>query len=272
MSIPIIAPVHRYVIRGGQAGYERLQFLARARRADTMALLARAGVGAGMRCVDLGCGGGHVSFELARLVGPKGSVLGIDVDGVKLGLAREVAGEQDLANVEFREANVTDWEEPGAYDLVYCRFLLQHLRRPIDLLRRMWSAVRAGGVIVVEDSDFEAAFCEPSNRGYEFHQEMYQRVLERNGGDPATGRKLYGFFAEIGIPDPELRIVQGAGATGESKQMPLLTLEAIADSIVAAGLASPDEVAAAIADLAAFTSTEGTLLAEPRVFQLWARR
>jgi hypothetical protein len=136
----------------------------------------------------------------------------------------------------------------------------------------MWSAVRAGGVIVVEDSDFEAAFCEPSNHGYEFHQEMYQRVLERNGGDPATGRKLYGFFGEIGIPDPELRIVQGAGATGESKQMPLLTLEATADSIVAAGLASPDEVAAAIADLAAFTATEGTLLAEPRVFQLWARR
>ncbi len=66
--------------------------------------------------------------------------------------------------------------------------------------------------------------------------------------------------------------MQNAGATGESKQIPLLTLEAIAESVVDADLASPDEVAAAIADLAAFTASEGTLLGDPRIFQLWARR
>lgn len=65
-------PVQRYVIRDGERGYDRLALLARTRWADTAALLARAGLSPGMRCIDLGCGGGHVTLEIARLVGPEG--------------------------------------------------------------------------------------------------------------------------------------------------------------------------------------------------------
>jgi len=104
--------VERYVLRGGRWGYDRLQLLARARRADTLELFGRAGIRPGLRCLDLGCGGGEVSFELARLTGPDGSVTGIDMDEVKLALAREAAGGKGLANVEFRAANVNDWAEP----------------------------------------------------------------------------------------------------------------------------------------------------------------
>jgi 2-polyprenyl-3-methyl-5-hydroxy-6-metoxy-1,4-benzoquinol methylase len=106
-----------------------------------------------MRCLDLGCGGGEVTFELARLVGAQGHVTGVDMDEVKLSLARATAAERGLTNVEFRAGNVNDWDEPAGFDLVYCRFLLQHLSRPVDLLRRMWAAVTSGGAIVVEDAD-----------------------------------------------------------------------------------------------------------------------
>ena len=47
------------MLRGGEWGYERLQLLARVRRADTLELLRRAGLRPGMRCLDLGCGGGE---------------------------------------------------------------------------------------------------------------------------------------------------------------------------------------------------------------------
>ncbi len=78
----------QYVIRGGREGYERLQLLARARRGDTLALLEHVGVPNGARCLDLGCGGGEVTFELARLAGPGGHVVGVDMDEIKLDLAR----------------------------------------------------------------------------------------------------------------------------------------------------------------------------------------
>lgn len=264
--------MERYVIRGGRTGYARLQVLARAHQASTAELLGRAGLCPGMRCLDLGCGGGEVTLELASRAGPAGSVVGIDMDEVTLALAREAAGRRGLANVEFRPMNVNDWDEPGGYDFVYCRFLLSHLSRPAVLLRRMWSAARSGGAIAVEDTDFDGHFCDPGNDGFDFYWPMYARVVEKNGGDARVGRKLYRYFLQAGIPDPGFRLAQGVDATGEAKTLPLLTLQATAESIVSAALASADEVAAAIEDLAAFTAAPDTIISGPRIFQLWARR
>lgn len=259
------------MIRGGRAGYDRLRILARARWPDTGDLLARSGLRSGMRCLDLGCGGGEVTLEIARLVGPDGWVIGVDMDEVKLELARVAAAERGHTNVEFRVADVNRWHETAAYDLVYCRFLLQHLSRPVDLLQRMWAAVRPSGALVVEDADFDG-LCQPPNDGFAFYARTYPRVLARYGGDPAYGRKLYGCFLEAGIPDPSLSLVQRVDAEGEAKTLSLSTLEATAEPIVSEKLASAEDVNAAIASLAGFTSDPTTLVGDPRVFQVWAGR
>lgn len=151
----MVEAVERYVIRGGREGYNRLLLLARASWPDTAALFSRAGIRPGMKCVDLGCGGGEVTFELARAVAPGGFVTGVDMDEVKLGLARAAAAERGIGNVEFTAGNVNDWDEPDAYDVVYSRYLLQHLSEPVNLLRRMWAVVRSGGLVIVEDADFD---------------------------------------------------------------------------------------------------------------------
>jgi len=265
-------PVGRYVIRGGRAGYDRLRVLAAARRASTLELFRRAGLRPGMRCVDLGCGSGDVTLDLAALAGPAGGATGVDMDQAKLEFARAAARERGLANVAFEAADVTAWAGPGEYDFVYCRFLLQHLARPVELLRRMWDAVRPGGVLAVEDADLEGLFCDPDNAGFSFYQRMYAEVLARHGGDPGCARRLVRYFRDAGIPGPEVRLLQGVNTGGDAKAMPLLTLKAIADSIVSAGLATADEVTAAIEDLRAFTAHPDTLVSDPRIFQVWARR
>jgi len=260
------------VIRGGREGYERLRVLAAARRASTLELFQRAGLRPGMRCVDLGCGSGDVTLDLAALAGPAGAAVGIDTDQAKLELAQEAARERGLANVAFEAADVSQWTAPGGYDFVYCRFLLQHLARPVGLLRRMWDAVLPGGVLAVEDADLEGLFCDPDNDGFSFYRRMYAEVLACHGGDPGCARRLLRYFRESGIPDPAMRLLQGVSTGGDAKVMPLITLEAIADSIVSAGLATAAEVTAAIEDLRAFTTDPGTLVSDPRIFQIWARR
>jgi ubiquinone/menaquinone biosynthesis C-methylase UbiE len=264
--------MERYVIRGGRAGYERLQLLARDRWPDTRALFARAGVGAGMRCIDLGCGGGEVTFELAKLVAPDGTVIGVDMDAIKLALARDVAAERGITNVEFRALNVNEWDEPATYDVVCSRFLLQHLSQPIALLRRMWAAVRPGGVIVVEDADHDGWCCHPANDGFAFYSRALCEVLTRGGGDHATGRKLYAHVLDAGIPDAHVDLVTPLHRADEGKTLALATLEATAAAMLAEGLASEDELTAARESLAAFTADPHSLIAGPRVFQLWWRR
>ena len=264
--------MERYAISGGREGYERLRVLAAARRASTLELFRLAGLRPGMRCADLGCGSGDVTFEMAALAGPAGSAVGIDMDLAKLELARAAARGRSLVNVAFETGDVNRWQHAGEYDFVYCRFLFQHLARPVDLLRRMWQAVRPGGALVVEDADLEGLFCDPDNDGFSFYRRIYAEVLARNGGDPGCARRLARYFREIGICDSEMRMQQGINAAGDAKVMPLLTLEAIAGSVVGAGLASAGEVASAIEDLAAFTADPETTIADPRIFQVWARR
>jgi SAM-dependent methyltransferase len=264
--------MEQYVIRGGQLGYERLAVLAREWWPATSALFDRVGVAPGMRCLDLGCGGGDVTLELARRVGPDGLVVGVDMDAVKLDLARHAAAAQGVTNVEFRELNVYEWAETSSYDLVYCRFVLQHLSRPVDLLRSMWAAVRDGGVVAVEDADFDGSFCDPPHEGFHFWVNVYQRVLERHGGDPLSGRKLHRRFTEAGIPTPDLDVVQRVHRTGEAKTLPYSTIDATADAIVREGIASADEVAAALASLQEFAVDPRYLSGSPRLFQAWSRR
>ena len=209
--------MERYVIRGGREGYDRLLLLARASWPATAALFGRAGIRAGMQCVDLGCGGGEVTFELARLAGGGGSVTGVDMDEVKLGLAQKAAVVRGVSNVEFLAGNVNDWDEPGAYDVVYARFLLQHLSEPVDMLRRMWAAARPGGRVIVEDPDFDGWCCHPPNEGFDFFVRAYAEVIRRRGGDHASGRKLYRYFLDAGLPAPQVALVQSVVVSGEEK-------------------------------------------------------
>jgi ubiquinone/menaquinone biosynthesis C-methylase UbiE len=104
--------MERYAIRGGRAGYDRLRLLAAARRDSTLEFFQLAGLLPGIRCVDLGCGSGDVTFEMAALVGPGGSAVGIDMDQAKLQLAREVAAERGSVNVAFELGDVNRWQ-PG---------------------------------------------------------------------------------------------------------------------------------------------------------------
>ncbi|HEY6294923.1 MAG TPA: methyltransferase domain-containing protein [Streptosporangiaceae bacterium] len=262
----------RYVIRGGREGYDRLLLLARASWPDTAALFTRAGIRPGMKCVDLGCGGGEVSLELARLVAPGGSVTGVDLDGVKLDLARKAAVERGAGNVEFLAGNVSNWDEPGAYDVVYSRFVLQHLSEPVNLLRRMWAAVRTGGRVIVEDADFDGLCCHPPNEGFDFFVRAYAEVIRRRGGDHATGRKLYQYFLDAGIPAPQVALVQSVSVSGESKELAWSTLDATSEAILSEGVATSGELASALASLRQFTDDQTTLIARPRVFQLWSAR
>jgi 2-polyprenyl-3-methyl-5-hydroxy-6-metoxy-1,4-benzoquinol methylase len=266
------AQAERYVIRGGEEGYERLLVLSRDRWPDTAALFDRANLSPGMRCIDLGCGGGEVTLEIGRLVAPGGSVTGVDMDEIKLDLGRRAAARRGLGNVDFRLLNVWDWDEPGGYDAVNCRFVLQHLSRPGDLLQRMWDGVRPGGVLIVEDADFDGWCCHPPNDGFDFFLRTYSQAIRRRGGDHAVGRKLFSYFLAAGIPDPQVAVVQPLWTEGEAKTLAWSTLEMTTEAILSERLASADEVTAALASLRHFTADPQTLISGPRIFQLWSRR
>lgn len=261
----------KYVIRGAEQGYDRLQVLSRSRWPYTVRLLERAGLTPGMRCLDVGCGSGAVTLELGRWVGPEGRAVGLDMDEVKLKLASKEAASAGLANVAFRVQDLTAADEFGSFDVVYCRFVLQHLEDPVDLLVRMWQAVDVGGVLVVEEADFDGWFCDPPNNGFDFFLRTYGAALASRNGDATYGRKLAAGFSKAGIPDPEIEL-SAELLTGEMKTMALVTLDLSSEAIVSQGIASEAEVDTALGDLRQYLNDPKSLIGGPRVFQVWSQR
>jgi SAM-dependent methyltransferase len=258
-----------YVIRGGEAGKRRLELLARVLWPTTLRLLRRAGVRPGMRCLDLGCGGGDVTLALARMTGIPPT--GVDLDQVKLAAARQEAARQGL-DVDFREGNVADLAEDAAYDLVYARFVLTHLRNPAVAVERARHALRPGGALVVEDIDFTGSFCYPPSAAYEKYCQLYRAAVERRGADPDIGPKLFGILRQAGLADLHVELVQPVHTGEEGKEVSLSTLINIASAVVEEGLATAGELDATIAELEAFTKRPDTLIGFPRIFQVWGRR
>lgn len=103
-----MADSSHYAIRGGLKGRERLRVLARVMHASSMSLFDRLGLRGGLACLDVGCGGGDATLELARRVAPDGRVLGVDIDEKKLEVARSEAQQQGVANVEFRVSDIRE--------------------------------------------------------------------------------------------------------------------------------------------------------------------
>ncbi len=263
----------RYVIAGGDAGWRRLNLLARTMGPTTRAHLVEAGVSEGMICIDVGCGGGHVTQMLGEMVGPSGRATGIDFDSGKLAAARGEAERAGLRNVEFRETDVTQWHESGVYDVVYGRFILSHLADCQRVLARMREALRPGGVVVLEDIDLSGGFCHPANDGYRRYSDLYRAVVHRRGGDADLGKRLFELTSVAGFEDVHVGAVQPVH-TGHQpeKAMALVTLQNIVSAVLAESLATESELQADIASLEAFTNDPSSLIALPRIFQVWGRK
>ena len=260
-----------YALRGGKEGAERLRLLGRVVGPTTLALLSRVGLARGLRCLDVGCGLGSVTLELARRAGPGGEAVGIDVDEQALELARRDAEREGLP-AAFRAGGVLELADGPAYDLVYARFLLSHLARPGEAVRRLAAAARPGGVVVVEDTDFAGHFCHPPCPAFDRYVALYREVVRGRGGDACLGPRLPELLEEAGLGGVEVQVAQPTFRRGEGKRLAAVTLAHIRESVVGAGLASAGEVGGMVAELEAFAAGPRTLVSLPRIFQTWGRK
>jgi SAM-dependent methyltransferase len=264
--------VTSYVIRGGQEGRNRLRIVSRALSASTLNLLTNAGIRPGSACLDVGCGGGDVTLAMAQVVRPAGTVTGVDIDATKMQLAQHDAERETLSNVRFLVLGVDQLDHEAEYDLVYARFLLTHLRHPIDALQRMARAAKPGGVVIVEDIDHSASFSHPACPALERHVALYNQLVRLKGGDPTIGPKLPALFREVGLHELHLSHVQPAFIEGDAKRIHQITLENIASPAIAAGLATDSEIDALLSELESFVEDSRTIVSFPGIFQVWAHR
>jgi ubiquinone/menaquinone biosynthesis C-methylase UbiE len=261
-----------YIIRGGVEGRERLRILARIMRPATLSLLQRAGIQPGMACLDVGCGGGDVTFDLARLVGPSGRVVGIDIDEVKIEIARSEAAAQQIGNIEFRVANIGESEPEAEFDFAHVRFVLSHLPNPTAALGKIRQALHPRGILAIADVEFGGYFSDPDCPALRRHVELYVETVKRRGADANIGPRLPRLLLANGFERVQVNVVQHAEMEGEQKLLNALTMEFIADAVLAEGLASRAEIDQIVTELHEFARNPNALGSGPRIFQAWGYR
>lgn len=236
----------------------------------TDALFDRVGVPAGARCLDVGCGGGDVTLVLARRA-HGGYVTGVDLDAEKVELARDEAKAARIENVEFSTGDVMRAPGGARYDVIYVRFLLTHLPDPAAAVANLVRQLAPAGVLIVEDIDFRGHVCHPHSPAFDRYVELYRTAVRGRGCDPDIGPRLPGLLIDAGLAEVGVHVVQPAGIDGEVKLIAPITLEAIADAVLAAGLESEEGLHRTVDDLYAYASTEGTFITIPRIVQSWGR-
>src|SRR4051794_10001779 len=112
-----------YILGTDPEELQRLRFQHRVWSKDTFALWERAGIGEGQHILDLGCGPGFATFDLADIAGARGMVIGVDKSAEYIASARSHAQAARLSNLEFALAEFGDMEfERDSFDAIYCRW------------------------------------------------------------------------------------------------------------------------------------------------------
>src|SRR3954454_19770677 len=123
-----------YVLGSDAAEVARLEAQARDIAEPTIALLRAAGIGEGMRVLDLGTGPGHVSRLLAELVGPTGEGIAIDADPRMLAVAEERRAQARMANIRYLEGDARSFRDAEPFDAITERLVLFHLPDPVHVV------------------------------------------------------------------------------------------------------------------------------------------
>jgi ubiquinone/menaquinone biosynthesis C-methylase UbiE len=121
----------------------------------TRHLFEDAGIGPGMRVLDIGCGVGDVSLLAASIVGAKGSVVGVDNDMRSLAVAQERAHRAGFGQVSFQHGDLRDLNFDRPFDAVVGRFVLMYVGDPVDSVRRLARHVQAGGIVAFAEFQFD---------------------------------------------------------------------------------------------------------------------
>ncbi|MEI2732844.1 MAG: methyltransferase domain-containing protein [Dermatophilaceae bacterium] len=162
-------------------------------------------LGPGLRVLDVGCGPGSITLDLAEAVGPTGQVVGIDVSEQVLDLARRAAAARADTRTRWIRGDVGHLPvEPDSADVVHAHQVLQHLTDPVGAIREMARVARPGGLLALREVDMAATTWWPASAGLSAWLEGYRTIAMGNGTTPDAGRRLLAWAHAAGLCDVEV--------------------------------------------------------------------
>lgn len=264
-----------YVLGTHDDEVERLGLQHRVWRPRALDAWRRAGFTVGQTLLDVGCGPGYATMDLAEIVGPTGRVAAVDRSRRFLDVLEARCRARGIRNVEARELDLDAGAlPPVAADGAWARWIFAFVTRPRDLLARVRDSLKPGAVFVLHEY-FNYSTWQFSPRCPE-HDAFVRAVVKSwraSGGEPDIARDLPGWLRELGFEIRELRpIVEIATPANYLWEWPKTFLLINIPRQVELGTLSPAEGEAVAAAFARIEATPGAFVVTPAVLEIVAVR
>jgi ubiquinone/menaquinone biosynthesis C-methylase UbiE len=265
----------QYVLGNHAEELARLDHQAAVIERPTRLLLQAAGLTAGMRVLDLGTGLGHVARLAGELVGPTGSVLGIDQSADVLAVARERTQQAGMVHVTFADGNALEWRATAPFDAIVGRLLLFHVPDPIAAVRHHLQNLRPGGLFVAVDFDLGGSRTEPPVPIVATAGRWVHEAFRAAGAWPRIGARLGTILEDAQLTRVSTFGVQAYLSPRDSSGPRFLAgiVRSLAPAIIAHGLATGDELDLATLEerIAEAVRGAGAVILPPTLVGAWGR-
>lgn len=211
----------------------------------TEAAFRSAGIGPGMRVLDIGSGAGDVAMLAADLVGPNGSVVGLDRDPANVAWAVKRVTEAARTNIRFHVTQFNDYTDPQPFDALVGRFILMYVPDPAATLRHLSRMLRSGAVVAFFEPDFSVPpRCVPEIPLVRQFEVWNTEVFKRSGARVDMGMQLYRAYREAGFVDAGTSVshLSGCGISREMVELFVAGIRSVLPKLEEYGIATRDEV------------------------------
>lgn len=256
-----------YIISGGKEGKNRLNIIANVLEPYTRELLLNAGLKSASSFLDAGCGGGNISMLVAKLTENKCRVTGIDFDNDILKLAKEDAVREN-ANIQYLQKNIYEIDFENEFDFVYTRFLLSHLKEPLEAIKKMKDAAKPGGKIIAEDIQMSRQFSYPDNDAFNRYSKLYLEAVKRKDGNADLGSLFPALFTDAGLKIVAMDIIQPVCVSEEGKRIAYETLDKIKSSLIEEKIETIETINKILKELKEFAEDDNSLISIPAIYRI----
>ncbi len=263
-----------YQLGNDEAELERLRLQGQALGPATRTILEMAGIEPGMAVLDLGSGAGDVSFLAAEMVGPTGTVVGIDASPDAVAMAARRAQERNITNVRFAVGDIHRPAAGGPFDAVTGRLVLMYVSDPAAVVRAQASVLRPGGLVVPIELDIYTGRSVPPTPLVGNLSAWLAEVFNRSGIHPSLGPKLWSTLKDAGLEPRGMIGLQTCFGPDNPDGAALLAgiVRTLSPLMEGANVATIDEIQPATLQgrLATELSQASAVFAYPTLYGAWA--
>lgn len=234
-----------YVLSVGKKFEDRLLRLNAFSNPYTYTFLQRVGLKKGDHVIDVGCGIGELTCWLAEQVGPEGTVTAIDISAEQLELAKRRAKEKTLSNIKFYEISIYDLAKLNKqFDLVYSRYVIDHIVEQQRALQVMADITRKGGIICSEVSavNTRTAFSYPLILARETLHLWFDSLRRLNIYSKDLGFRLPSMMRQSNLKNIRIDLIQPTLRTLYEREHEVLLIDECQQSFIEQGIATKEEI------------------------------